>query len=280
MKCKRYYRRLAEFLTKLIEREGVARQDKDANGVGKHYTVKAQSFKRLEKLAKDALYIDGIDIDDKEMLIATFASIITQDDAARWLRSLPNRDTRNGGGLWSSSVGAFINSDAVVREKMDAFCAARWQGTTGDDTNDTPAPYWSYFIRFIFRYSEWCINKANEHGEDAVAHVARKEALCRLFDVVATCQLTLKTLYSDNSAQANLILLRFFDRLRAADDDGETRSDVLQVSRHKRLSYFDYIGSKVYVDSIHNSDVRELYNAFRNGLTEDGRQYPHIEIVE
>lgn len=275
MKNRRYYLRLVNYFTELIEREGAARQDKNDNGEGKHYAVKASSVKRLTKLANDALTIDGADMNDREMTVAGFASILTKDDATRFLRTLPARDARLGG-LWASSVVAFIKNDRVVQEKVNAFFAARWQGVT-DEATDNAAPYWSYFIRFTFRYAEYCINKAHERGVEDAAHDARVEALCHILDVVSGVGLALRGRWLDNATQDNSALSRFFDEFGAVVENTGAPG---YTTRRAPASFLSHIVAREHIHDAGKSYVSKLYEAFRNGVEEFARRYPYIEIIE
>lgn len=146
----------------------------------------------------------------------------------------------------------------------------------------TVAPYWSRRIHVIFKDAEKRIQAARSRGVHAAVVEARADALSLLFQAAATYQLTLCACYLDNSALVNIVLNRFFDDLGALEDDIDARSrdDFRYVFRHVRLTLYRQCAADAFVQSATKEATRELYNAFRNGLNEETRQYPHVELVE
>lgn len=144
MENKKRFSKLVMYLAELVCREAAARKNHDIDGFCKHYSVKANTFAKLQKIAADAVATDGAELNEDETVVVAWASVITADEASRWLRFMPNKYVSSGV-FWSSSVVAFILANPTVKEKVDPFYAALMPAAANDDAPATDTRQYPHF---------------------------------------------------------------------------------------------------------------------------------------
>lgn len=148
-----------------------------------------------------------------------------------------------------------------------------------DDGAAVFAPRWARDIREIFKDADRDIKEAHDKDGDNsdAAYYSRGFALREIFDIVRGNRLTLRAVYTSCNISVNNILDMFFDGLGALE---EIENKEGLISRRVKLTHNRHTSAHTFVSVMSKGAVNWLYYAFRNGLTEDGRKYAHVEITE